>query len=73
MLIILLDEGCRGRPAQASRGGAPRPADYVFVDWGPEVAAQNDLAFPELSSAGVFTGLGPLGPAYLLAKRAVPG
>lgn len=48
------------------RGGAPRPADYVFVDWGPEFAAQHNLAFPELSSAGVFTGLGPLGRAYLL-------
>lgn len=58
-------------PSVAWRRAAP--ADYVFVDWGPEVAAQNDLAFPELSSAGVFTGLGPLGPAYLLAKRAVPG
>jgi DNA-binding transcriptional LysR family regulator len=49
------------------RGGAPRPADYVFVDWGPEFAAQHNLAFPKLSSAGVFVGLGPLGHAYLLA------
>jgi hypothetical protein len=49
------------------RGGAPRPADYVFVDWGPEFAAQHALAFPELSSAGVFAGLGPLGREYLLA------
>ena len=48
------------------RGGAPRPADYVFVDWGPEFAAQHKLAFPELSSASVFAGLGPLGRAYLL-------
>ena len=49
------------------RGGAPRPSDYVFVDWGPEFAAQHALAFPELSSAGVFAGLGPLGREYLLA------
>ena len=48
------------------RGSAPRPADYVFVDWGPEFAAQHNLAFPELSSAGVLVGLGPLGRAYLL-------
>lgn len=48
------------------RGGVPRPRDYVFVDWGPEFAAQHNLAFPELSSAGVFAGLGPLGRAYLL-------
>ena len=48
------------------RGRASRPADYVYVDWGPEFAAQHNLAFPELSSAGVFAGLGPLGRAYLL-------
>jgi DNA-binding transcriptional LysR family regulator len=48
------------------RGRAQRAADYVFVDWGPEFAAQHNLAFPELSSAGVFAGLGPLGRAYLL-------
>jgi LysR family transcriptional regulator, flagellar master operon regulator len=50
-----------------TRRGAARPADYVFVDWGPEFAAQHNLAFPQLSSAGIFTGLGPLGHAYLLA------
>lgn len=49
------------------RRGRARPADYVFVDWGPEFAAQHNLAFPQLSSAGIFTGLGPLGHAYLLA------
>lgn len=48
------------------RARAPSPADYVYVDWGPEFAAQHNLAFPELSSAGVFVGLGPLGRAYLL-------
>ncbi len=48
------------------RSGAPRPADYVYVDWGPEFAAQHDLAFPGLSSTAVFSGLGPLGRAYLL-------
>jgi DNA-binding transcriptional LysR family regulator len=49
------------------RGGRPRPADYVFVDWGPEFAAQHNLAFPELAGAGVFTSLGPMGREYLLA------
>jgi DNA-binding transcriptional LysR family regulator len=48
------------------RARAPRPADYVFVDWGPEFAAQHNLAFPELSSGAVFAGFGPLGRAYLL-------
>lgn len=46
---------------------APSPADYVYVDWGPEFAAQHSLAFPELSTAPVKAGLGPLGREYLLA------
>ncbi len=45
----------------------PKPADYVYVDWGPEFAAQHSLAFPEFSSAGVSASLGPLGREYLLA------
>lgn len=51
----------------SKRGHAPRPADYVYVDWGPEFAEQHGLAFPELSNAGVMAGLGPLGREYLLA------
>lgn len=50
----------------SKRPRAPRPADYVFVDWGPEFAAQHNLAFPALSNAAVFAGLGPLGREYLL-------
>lgn len=46
---------------------APTPADYVYVDWGPEFAAQHGMAFPELSSAGVTASLGPLGLEYVLA------
>jgi DNA-binding transcriptional LysR family regulator len=50
-----------------SRGGAaPKPESYVYVDWGPEFAAQHQLAFPELSNAATFVGLGPLGREYLL-------
>jgi DNA-binding transcriptional LysR family regulator len=48
------------------RRQARRPGDHVFVDWGPEFAAQHNLAFPELSNAVVFIGLGPLGREYLL-------
>jgi LysR family transcriptional regulator, flagellar master operon regulator len=48
-------------------GEPPRPADYVYVDWGPEFSAQHSLAFPELSSVGVSSSLGPLGLEYLLA------
>ncbi len=51
----------------SKRTKAPNPGDYVYVDWGPEFAAQHSLAFPALSSAGVVAGLGPLGREYLLA------
>lgn len=51
----------------SKRGGAPKAAAYVYVDWGREFAARHSLAFPELSSAGVSTTLGPLGREYLLA------
>jgi LysR family transcriptional regulator, flagellar master operon regulator len=44
----------------------PQAADYVYVDWGPEFTAQHSLAFPELSSVGVSSSLGPLGLEYLL-------
>ncbi|MDH6591348.1 DNA-binding transcriptional LysR family regulator [Variovorax sp. TBS-050B] len=51
----------------AKRPKVPQPRDYVYVDWGPEFAAQHGLAFPELSNAAVSAGLGPLGREYLLA------
>lgn len=43
------------------------PKDYVYVDWGPEFAAQHSLAFPHLGNAGVTAGIGPLGREYVLA------
>lgn len=49
------------------RGQKLDPADYVYVDWGPEFAAQHSLAFPELSQPAVSAGLGPLGREYVLA------
>ena len=45
---------------------APGKADYVYVDWGPEFAAQHNLSFPERSNPGTFVGLGPLGLQYIL-------
>ncbi|WP_213958573.1 LysR family transcriptional regulator [Variovorax sp. dw_954] len=51
----------------SANGEAPRANDYVYVDWGPQFAAQHALAFPELSGAGVSASLGPLGREYLLA------
>lgn len=46
---------------------APQAANYVYVDWGSEFSSQHSLAFPELSSVGVSSSLGPLGLAYLLS------
>ena len=40
--------------------------DYVFVDWGPDFAAQHDAAFPGLKDAGLTVGLGPLALRYVL-------
>ena len=48
------------------RGTAPQPASYVYVDWGPEFAAQHNLTFPERSNPGTYVGLGPLGLQYIL-------
>lgn len=50
----------------ARRGRALRTTDYVFVDWGRDFIARHNLAFPELSNAGTFIGLGPLGLRYIL-------
>lgn len=57
----------QGTKRLAKRAVSPDPADYVYVDWGPEFAAQHSLAFPELGNAGVIAGLGPLGREYMLA------
>jgi DNA-binding transcriptional LysR family regulator len=51
----------------SKRPRAPRPDDYVYVDWGPDFATQHGMAFPELSNAAVKVGLGPLGREYLLS------
>ena len=42
------------------------PANYVYVDWGPDFRAQHDRAFPELRDASTFIALGPLALRYLL-------
>jgi len=51
-----------------TREGGPTPdaSDYVYVDWGPDFAAQHALAFPDLGNAAVAAGLGPLGREYVL-------
>jgi DNA-binding transcriptional LysR family regulator len=45
---------------------AVRGADYIYVDWGPDFAAQHNLSYPESSSPGTYVDLGPLGLQYIL-------
>ena len=40
--------------------------DYVYVDWGPDFAAQHNLTFPERANPGTYVSLGPLGLQYIL-------
>jgi LysR family transcriptional regulator, flagellar master operon regulator len=44
-----------------------RPDDYIYVDWGPNFAANHQAAFPELASPPVSMSLGPLALTYLLS------
>ena len=54
-----------------AKGKKESPAgDYVYVDWGPDFAAQHNLTYPERANPGTYVGLGPLG---LLAGGARPG
>ena len=56
--LVLVTASRRGKSQQAT--------DYIFVDWGPDFAGRHNLAFPHLSNAGTFVGLGPLGLQYIL-------
>jgi DNA-binding transcriptional LysR family regulator len=50
-----------------ARRRSPVPSsEYVYVDWGPEFAAQHNLTFPEQSNPGTYVSLGPLGLQYIL-------
>lgn len=51
----------------APDGRMPSADEYVYVDWGPDFAAQHGLAFPQLSGAAVSASHGPLALQYLLA------
>ncbi len=50
-----------------ARGKAERGVgDYVYVDWGPDFAAQHNLTFPDRANPGTYVSLGPLGLQYIL-------
>jgi DNA-binding transcriptional LysR family regulator len=50
------------RPGERSFGD-----DYVFVDWGPDFAANHQAAFPEAAGSAVSTNYGPVAIEYILA------
>jgi DNA-binding transcriptional LysR family regulator len=51
----------------SAKGKTGRGAgDYVYVNWGPDFAAQHNLTFPERANPGTYVSLGPLGLQYIL-------
>lgn len=42
------------------------PEQYIYVDWGPNFAANHQAAFPELNSPPISMSLGPMAMTYLL-------
>lgn len=52
-------------------GGARRPGEnYVFVNWGPEFAADHADTYPELALTGLQLDLGAVAISYLLDTKA---
>lgn len=54
------------RNTTTAKGKKEPGGDYVYVDWGPDFAAQHNLTFPERANPGTYVGLGPLGLQYIL-------
>ncbi len=51
--------------------GVRKPGErYVFVNWGPEFAADHADAFPELAYSGLHLDLGAIGISYLIEAKA---
>jgi DNA-binding transcriptional LysR family regulator len=46
---------------------AELPADYIYVDWGPEFLAQHTLAFPSFTGVALSVNIGWLGLQQILA------
>ncbi len=47
------------------QGVSSRP-EFIYVDWGPQFAAQQKLVMDESPEPSLFVGLGPLGLAFML-------
>jgi LysR family transcriptional regulator, flagellar master operon regulator len=44
----------------------PDPADFIAVDWGPEIAREYSASFPDAPSPGLSANLGPFALGYVL-------
>ncbi len=66
----LFDDGLVLVTSRARPQDQPAAADYVFVNWGPEFAADHAQSFPELANTGLHLDLGVLGVSYLLQNYA---
>lgn len=60
--LILVSSGEKGRERNRD--------NYVFVNWGPEFAADHAEAYPELNVTGLHLDLGAIGLNYLLNYEA---
>jgi DNA-binding transcriptional LysR family regulator len=60
LVLVTTAKGKKERAAESAAG------DYVYVDWGPDFAAQHNLTYPERANPGTYVGLGPLGLQYIL-------
>lgn len=49
-----------------SDGTSGKTDNYVYVDWGPQFAAQHDPRSNAFGEPGLLVGLGPLGLSYIL-------
>ncbi|MFC3230747.1 LysR family transcriptional regulator [Marinibaculum pumilum] len=65
LVLVSSEKRSRGRAGQGYLG-----RNYVYIDWGPEFQADHGLAFPDLSTPGLYMELGSLGLDYLLANPA---
>ena len=59
-LVLVTSSGARSR--------RPGPG-YVFVNWGPEFAADHTETYPELAHTGLHLDLGAIGVNYLLETQ----
>jgi len=60
LVMVSSEARPRGRPGK----------NYIYIDWGPEFAADHALNFPDVRMPGIFMELGSLGLNYMLENPA---